>query len=58
MNPVVWSFLIVVIIASLVVVAVLKVLSGVVADRKTRRIIEEGMEDSEGGDTETEKNKD
>jgi hypothetical protein len=58
MDPVVWSFLIVVIICSLVVVAVLKVLSGVVADRKTRRIIEEGMEDNEGGDTEAEKNKD
>lgn len=53
MNPAVWTFLIVVIICSLALVAVLKLLSGVVADRRTRRIITDGMEDGT-----TEKDKD
>ncbi len=54
MNPAVWTFLIVVIICSLALVAVLKLLSGVVADRRTRRIITDGME---GGAADEDENK-
>ena len=46
MNPTVWTFFIVVVAVCLVAVFVLKYLSGVVADRRTRKIILDGMSDN------------
>ena len=50
MNTAVWTLLVVVVIVCVVATIVLRHLSGVVADRKTRKIIIEGMsEQSEDG---------
>ena len=53
MDPVVWTFFIIVVAVCLVLAVVLKYLSGVVADRKTRKIITEGMAE-DGGESENE----
>lgn len=53
MDPVVWTFFIIVVVVCLVLAFVLKYLAGVVADRKTRKIITEGMAD-DGADSESE----
>jgi Sec-independent protein translocase protein TatA len=52
MDPKVWTLLVIVIVVCLVIVGVLKLLTGVVADRRTRRIIQEGMDPNAPGDEE------
>jgi Sec-independent protein translocase protein TatA len=47
MDPKVWTLLIIVLVVCLVLAGALKLLQGVVADRRTRRIIEEGLGDDE-----------
>ncbi len=52
MDPVVWSFFLVVVAVSVVAYFVLKVLAKVVADHRTKKILKKGMEgeESEGGE--------
>lgn len=45
MNPAVWTFLVIVVGVCVVALLVLRYLTGVVADRRTRKIISEGMGD-------------
>ena len=48
----VWSILVVVIVVSLIVYVVLRFLTGAVADRRTRRMILDSMEDEGSGSPE------
>lgn len=48
----VWSILVVVIIVSLIVYLVLRFLTGAVADRRTRRMIIDSMQDDQSGSQE------